>query len=271
MKQVYQYSVIRFIPYPETGEFANIGILVYSPIDNFLEFKLIPIQCKRVVKFFDKLTLSSYKEALNLFNEKLNFIKAYTENLYYSDFLIYMNNILESKENLIQFSTIKTILYNKGDNILSYLYQRYIGRDFINKKNREYEMVVKLRQDLLQLKNSGIYYKKQKIEVGLKEVNLPFVAKLNSEFRAIKPLAFHQQQSTQLIEHGEKWLNRFKWLIKDHKIEPHNILLPIEAPTLKSTLRPAYDEVINEIKDTNIRIIDFKRNGKILEFAQYGT
>ncbi len=41
IQQVCKYSIIRFQPYPETEEFANIGIVLYATVSKRLEFKLL--------------------------------------------------------------------------------------------------------------------------------------------------------------------------------------------------------------------------------------
>jgi len=40
-RTICQYSLIRFIPFAETEEFANIGIVVYLPETKQLRFKLL--------------------------------------------------------------------------------------------------------------------------------------------------------------------------------------------------------------------------------------
>jgi hypothetical protein len=38
-EQICKYSIIRFLPYTETGEFANIGIVLYVPALQRLVYK----------------------------------------------------------------------------------------------------------------------------------------------------------------------------------------------------------------------------------------
>ncbi len=41
MKQAFRYNLIRFQPDVETGEFANIGVVVYAPDSHTLAFRLL--------------------------------------------------------------------------------------------------------------------------------------------------------------------------------------------------------------------------------------
>ncbi len=273
MRQAYNYSIIQFLPYLETGEFANIGVLVFSPRHYFLDFKLAPTHLKRVNNFFDKLDKTVYKEAINLFIEEFQLIQTITQNLAQDEFLHYMQNMLVPKESIVRFSEIKTIMVDDNTAVVEQLYNHYIGRDFIHrrKQNREQMITAQLRHELKALKDIGIVYKKQDIKTNLRTVkNLPFVAEINKNLRVIKPLSFQQQQATDVIEHGEHWLNRFDWLIKNKKINPENILLPVESPEKDKDLHIVFNAVMDDIQEKKIHVIDFSKRKEVMHFAQYG-
>ncbi len=43
MKQfVCNYAPVRFLPYRETGEFVNVGVVLHCPQTDFFGFRLIP-------------------------------------------------------------------------------------------------------------------------------------------------------------------------------------------------------------------------------------
>ena len=88
-----------------------------------------------------------------------------------------------------------------------------------------------------------------------------------SKIRVIKPMAFYQNKTKTIIEHGETWMNRFKWLINEDKVEARRILLPVEGPKMKGQLNKAFKEVINEIKTLDVNVIDFSEKERILNFA----
>ena len=54
MTHVARYSIIRFLPYAETEEFANVGIVMVAPTARFLDFQLSN-KWRRLSGFFDKL------------------------------------------------------------------------------------------------------------------------------------------------------------------------------------------------------------------------
>jgi hypothetical protein len=270
MKQLFKYVVIRFLPYGETDEFANIGILVFSPETGFFDFKLAPPIYNRITHFFKKLETNFYKNIISLFNEEFSTIKKIIQELPKQEFIYYMENMFTPKESVIQFSSVRSILVDNNKNIIEQLYNNYVIGNFLKQKeNRETQMISTLRQQLIK-KQLGKIYKETKIKTGIREVTLPLVAhhNTNETTKIIKPLAFNQHKPTLLIEHGERWLNRFNWLIKGGIIDAGNILLPIEPTIKEGVLKQAYLEVIKEIEANNITVIDFNDQDKILNFAK---
>ena len=39
-KFAYRYAIVQFQPYSETGEFANVGVVLVCPETGFFDFKL---------------------------------------------------------------------------------------------------------------------------------------------------------------------------------------------------------------------------------------
>ena len=50
-KYACQYAIVRFLPYLETGEFANVGIVMLCPDAGFFDFKLLR-HVRRITAFF---------------------------------------------------------------------------------------------------------------------------------------------------------------------------------------------------------------------------
>jgi hypothetical protein len=50
-------------------------------------------------------------------------------------------------------------------------------------------------------------------------------------------------------------------------VDPRRVLLPVEGPTKKGKLDLAFKEVISEIKELDVKVIDFDDKDKIYQFA----
>lgn len=59
MKKLVRYSVIRFMPFSETQEFANVGIVIHAPQTGEVQFKLANTRFGRVSQFL-MILMASY-------------------------------------------------------------------------------------------------------------------------------------------------------------------------------------------------------------------
>jgi hypothetical protein len=50
-----RYAVVQFVPYSETGEFANVGVVLICPETGYFGFQLQTRKYARVTAFFDEL------------------------------------------------------------------------------------------------------------------------------------------------------------------------------------------------------------------------
>ena len=50
---VYNYHVVRFLPYPETGEFVNVGVILFCPQLGFFDFKIETHRSRRATDSTD--------------------------------------------------------------------------------------------------------------------------------------------------------------------------------------------------------------------------
>ncbi|MEZ8532495.1 DUF3037 domain-containing protein [Vibrio cyclitrophicus] len=81
MKVALQFAIVRFMPFAETSEFANVGILAFAPKTGFVSYKLAPARFKRVSDFFDDLEGQLYKQAIANFEDELNYIQNFAKNI----------------------------------------------------------------------------------------------------------------------------------------------------------------------------------------------
>lgn len=71
---IISYSFIRFLPYQETGEFVNVGVIAFSHTENTFDFKINMSQSNRVNGFFpeiDKRLFPSWVESKKEFLQNM--------------------------------------------------------------------------------------------------------------------------------------------------------------------------------------------------------
>src|SRR4051812_5999915 len=77
MKLVCNFAPLRFLPYRETGEFVNVGVVVHCPQTDFFGFRAVPLRkTGRVTGFFPELEAKLFRKALQGMTKELERLRA---------------------------------------------------------------------------------------------------------------------------------------------------------------------------------------------------
>jgi len=265
------YAVVRFMPFAETREFANVGIVVIAPKLGLYDFKLAPQKFARVTQFFDDLDGVVYKHAIEGFEAELERIRKHLVHNYVQgkDLVNYFKEITRTRESVLHFGEIGTLLTDNVNVTVDKLYDRLIGRNFTaNKEYKEQQMIRVLKSQLTTHLPKNVRYTKQNIKAGMFDISMPLVTKINSNYRIIRPLAFEQQNVLQAMEHGETWVNRLKKLIHSEVLEAKRALFALEKPVnRKFEFMKVYEDVYGEIQNLGAVAENFNETAKIIKFA----
>jgi hypothetical protein len=265
-KQVCKYSIIRFQPYPETEEFANIGIVLYAMTSKRLEFKLLESkQHARITHFFDPLSKDVFVQTSKIIHAEIERVKKYLDETR-ADVDLYAE-LIRSREDIIRFSDSRVLFCTDPALTVNELFEHYIHRSFAQEPGHEEKMKRQVR-DLLEHYNLGEKYKEGVIgEKDKYEVTFPFVAK-NKKRTVIKPIHFKHEKPTQLIDHGLTWLTKVQQLEKYRFIKPDEILFAYDAPDdTQGALFAAFNEIKEQIVKEGIEMADIKGKDQIIKFA----
>lgn len=266
MKILCKYAVLRFMPFAETQEFANIGIILSVPKQGIISFKVAPTRFARVTNFFEDLDGKLYKNAINRFTNELKRVQVFAQKFTGEQHLNYFNEVTRFRESVIHFSEMHTLLCDDPHKALNQLYERYVGRQFVTKQYREAQMVRSLKHTL----NTKLpfKYKEKELQADYLSVKLPLVAEIGENIRAIKPMTFQQPKALTLLEHGETWISRINRLIKNGSIEADHIMFTVEPPARTGRkLEKAYNEVITEMKELGVVVSSYEEKDEIIQFA----
>ncbi|MBY4676812.1 DUF3037 domain-containing protein [Marinobacterium arenosum] len=264
-----QYKIIRFAPFVETEEFANIGVAVYCPANGLLEYRLAQPRFGRVTSFFHDMDPAVYRAARESLDRELGRTKELLSQL--SDVELgkqVFNELTREKGGLVRFSSFRAILTPKVSLKADQLFDHYVGRSFNNKEYREVTLERRVREQLKQF-NLDKAYKKAKLGGGLIEVNLPFVKIRNGKpLAAIKPIAFDQKTRTKMVEHADTWLSRAEHLL-DGELPAEGLLLALDYESIGDKQVERYvtnvQRKLNEMGVTTIKGVVEK---EIVAFAK---
>jgi len=249
MKTMYQYAIIRFLPFPETEEFANIGVVVCLPQLNHFEFRLDTTRrTKRVSDFFDLHHCKSlYVDTLKAIGSELGYFKEAVEQRELKA-LQALELTQKPRETIIRFSGIRAgITQQDTAAIVDDVFAKCVVQPHEIKERREVQLERDVRCYLDALRLSAPFRKDDIGSVDTFQVTLPLVQKRPEQTRVIKPLFLGQVDPSKVMEHGDKLISRLNRLRKFGDL-PDQILVTWDCGEKGSdALQRNQDMVLDEL------------------------
>lgn len=274
MKYACQYAIVRFLPYVETGEFANVGIVLTCPQTGYLGFKLLR-RSGRIVAFFDELDKNIFKNVRNSFDVELKRIRevlavaeadgagqqhalALTKHLF--------AELVRPRESIIRFSELRAVLADDPGKKIEELFDCYVERNFATKQYQE-KLLEQHVHHVLRQANLAKIYGRHDLSCPAYHVNFPFVKMVNGKAtRIIKPLHLDREDPTQIYNHGMEWVIKLDKL-RTENLLPEAVLFAIDAPDKnKNEQFDAFTQVKAKL-EKEVVVINYGEEEKLLEFA----
>ncbi len=248
-----QYAIIRFLPYAETGEFANVGVALACPSTGYFDARLMPTKnTRRVTSFFDQLDKRIYRESLRYLSDELtrtrDMLRQNTESNRNSLVRHTFLELTRPREALLRFSETRAVLVSDEEKALEKLFARFVERDFANKEYHD-KMLDRGIREILTRANLREYFKAAEIGNELLHVQMPFVHFRDGRpLLAIKPLDLAKDESNQVYDLGGHWVDRIRRL-KKHDLLRGEILFAVKQPKSDKTALKAATEIIGELRE----------------------
>lgn len=273
-KTLCQYALLRFRPFVETGEFANVGIVLIAPEKRFFGYHLLT-RYGRVTQFFNELDRKVYLNARALFKQELDRFTAELRRAALdgrkavADVDLANNlfgELTRPREAIFQFDEPRLTLAEDPKTKLQDLFEHYVERNFVTKEYQERLLESSVRKLLFRAK-IGNEYQRQKIGSADFAVNFPFVHMANEKpARIIKPLYLAHPDTTKLLTHGGQWVDKVRRL-RNRNALPDDVLFPVTAPAAGTRQFAAFEEIKTELAEQDVQIAPANDEALILEFA----
>lgn len=269
-----QYALLRFRPFVETGEFANVGIVMMAPEARFFGFRLLK-RYGRITQFFHQLDRKVYLEGRELFKEELDRFTGELRRLALDgrktqpDILLARNlftELVRPREAMLQFAEQRVVLADNPKEKLVQLFDHYIERNFVTKEYQERLLESTVRK-LLFRGQMGTQYRPEKIGTPDFTVNFPFVLMADGKAqRIIKPLYLAQDDTTKILNHGGQWVDKLRRLRKRSAL-PKDVLFPVTAPQTDTKAYDAFTEIRDDLVAFDVQVVPANDECGILKFA----
>ena len=270
-----QYALLRFRPFAETGEFANVGIVLLAPEARFFGFKLLN-RYGRITQFFKELDKKVYLNGRGLFKEELERFAAQLRKFALDgrktvpDVRLAIDlfaELVRQREAILQFDERRVVLADDPNAKLNALYDFYVERNFITKEYQERLLESSIRK-LLFRAQVGENYRQKKLGDADFAVNFPFVRMDKGNVaRVIKPLYLAQTDTTKLITHGGQWVDKIRRLRK-RQVLPDNVMFPVTSPVLNTSSYRAFEEIRDDLAAERVEVVTANSDQQILDFAR---
>ena len=226
-----RYAIVQFMPYPETGEFANVGIILAIPQKNFFAFKLETQRATRLTQFFNHLERKVYISAIKGLEEELNF---YLQTIKGGQITAQtaFESLIRPLETILRFSKERVKMVNTLQQVEEGLFNRFVMHDFAKTPDYEGELQRKITQMVREF-NLEEKFRRQILGNATYSITMPLVQNKEKKVRAIQPLFFNQDKAQAIIDHGNRWIGKFDTL-ETFDALPSDILIPVKKPVKRT-------------------------------------
>jgi hypothetical protein len=271
---VCNYAPIRFLPYRETGEFVNVGVVVFCPEIDWFDYRLEMRKKRRAHGFFpelDKGILCNSLDALDIelackrtanelqiFGNRLSAVEAAARTQWFK-------GLIQRREALLHFGDPGVLLAKDPRDTIKELFGDLVHRQFAHPK--EYQEILMRRRLADLLKEWDFPYEKDKA-VGDAEfhVKMPFVyIEKDTPVKVLKPFDLDKPDTNEIYNHGDAWVAKLQRL-SDRQQLPKDVIFAVKFPD-KSKRRVAADLICGALAELKVRIVEFGHPEKIREAA----
>ncbi|MBC3456317.1 MULTISPECIES: DUF3037 domain-containing protein [Pseudomonas] len=249
MKYICNYSILRFLPYPETGEFVNIGVVLIANNGDF-RFK-IEKKRQRVTNFFPSLEAKIFLRARREIEAELTRLSGFftTERSDLSAILGTFKHLIHPRETMMRFSDPGTMAIENANDAINVLFDHYVNHSFANK---EYQETVLERQLGKLLSSSNLKQRYSDMKLGSTDytVKFPFVMVNGIEpVQALKPLHLGHDEPAKIIDHGDAWISKIRRLKGTGDLARDTLFIAGPPEDGRPKLLKAFKEICSELQN----------------------
>lgn len=118
------YAMLRFLPYPETGEFVNVGVLVACQQPCLLQFVAERTMPERAKSLFPKQNVQVFEASLEALRQEMERVTAGVSDP--KTVQLAFKESVRIRESVFRFGEVRTVLTASPGNLAEELFARYV-------------------------------------------------------------------------------------------------------------------------------------------------
>lgn len=289
MNLILNYAAIGFRPYPELGEYVNVGVVAIEAKSRYLAFKLVsPLRTKRIRVCFPELDLTLYRSGLRRIETELSTLSIET-NLWtddarqvsknhpsQSDLFVgegevdFFRKLTAPQGSPFFYASSGTRLTDDMDSAVESLFARFVEHRHLSQPDFEEKQLTRDLRRLFQANRLGrIYREASWVGTDAYHVGIPLVyTPKGSEIpeKAIKPLNLDRPTPTPIYTYGDEWIAKVNRL-KRVGCLPEAFLFVVKKPE-DGEGRIAAEDICEGLIREGVQVADFEDTDAILAFAR---
>lgn len=273
MKFAARYAIVRFLPYAETEEFANIGVVMWAPAARYFNFR-VSNKWRRIGGFFEALDRRVFAEGIRAFEEELVRTREMAMEALQQGSLgqasaqSFFDDLVRPREAIFRFSDIRAVMAEVPDDTLTTLFDRYVEHDFATPEYHEALIERSLRR-VLRREGLGERYRHAKLGTGELRFGVPFaeIDVAGRVVRVIKPMHLAQESPLRILDHGNQWVGRLRHLERAHAM-PDALLMAVTQPPVDTDRRAAFEEVRRDLESVGAVLAPANDEQAVIGFAR---
>lgn len=268
-----RYAIVQFLPHPETGEFANVGVVLLCPEAKYFGYRLQTRRIGRVTDFFEHIGRTTYSRALKLFAGELKRVGTWLADEAFAHDDVEaarhaFNALLHPREAILRFGSQRVKLAVAPEQALDQLFGHYVEHDFVTREYQETELEKRVGALLRTLPLARPFKPKT---LGNDEIHAHFPLVQADEgkvFKLIKPFFLAQDEPNKIYDHADPWLQKIRRM-RTRNLLPRQMLFTLDGPPLDDVKRyGAYEEIRAELAAMELTTTTIKDVHGIAEFAE---
>jgi hypothetical protein len=271
-----QYSIIQFMPYAETREFANVGVVLLCHERGYFGFKLLK-RYGRVTRFFESMDRRIYLAGKAVLHEELTRLRGMLKGFDLDlrrrnrdpvDAMRLFVELTRRREAIFRFDQPGVIMADDPKSACDELYGYFVERDFVTKEYQERQLEREVRK-LLVLADLSDRFEEHTLGDDDYHARFPFVSMHGERpVRVIKPLYLAQDEPNRIYAHADVWIPKIKRLRAKHML-PEAVMFPLTSPQRSDAKRiKAFNEVESELGYLGVLTASSTDSQRIVEFAR---
>jgi len=280
---VINYAAVRFLPYRETDEFVNVGVIIYCPEEDRFEFKLVKGKSTRVRRFFPELNKDVLFKSLDSLKNGLvrlrkNFDLGESDNPPTADEVLrgmqVFRELVQPRESILHFSQPGSLVAESWEKALEELYDRYVDRR-IASTPQEQERRIQQRLDSLfkewhfrefYLTNRKLGDSEAHATWNLVSFDQSGERNIQSAVKAFKALSLDRDDASDVYFVGDAWIKRVERL-QARGFLPKQAIFTLQMPS-DGSKRKAADEIKKGLEQTKVIAVTLDETDRIRILAE---